>query len=151
MSKTKLSGAGLVLQSPEGFTVDYALNPDFPTTNKEAEYEALIACLILAKALRAKNMKICGDSRLVISQVNVEYEARNETMMKYLRIVRAMRMYFDECTIEHIPQEKNIKDDALSQFASSEAETYTGNVYFEVLKAPSINAKLASPVTKETC
>ena len=149
-SKTKSSGAGLVLQSPEGFTVEYALKLDFPTTNNEAEYEALIAGLGLAKALRAKNVKICGDSRLVISQVNGEYEARDETMMKYLRIVRAMRTHFEECTMEHIPREKNIKADALSQFASSEAETYTGNVYFEVLKAPSINAKLVAPITQET-
>ena len=70
--------------------------------------------------------------------------------MKYLKIVRAMRTHFEECTMEHIPREKNIKDDALSQFASSEAETYMGNVYFEVLKAPSINAKLVAPITQET-
>ena len=57
-SKTKSSGAGLVLQNPEGFTVEYALKLDFPTTNNEAEYEALIAGLGLAKALRAKNVKI---------------------------------------------------------------------------------------------
>ena len=38
-SKTKMSGAGLVLQSPEGFLVEYALKLDFPTTNNEAEYE----------------------------------------------------------------------------------------------------------------
>ena len=52
--KTKSCGAGLVLQSPEGFTVEYALNLDFSTTNNEAEYEALIAGLGLAKALRAQ-------------------------------------------------------------------------------------------------
>ena len=39
-SKTKTSGAGLVLQSPKGFIVEYALNLDFPTTNNEVEYEA---------------------------------------------------------------------------------------------------------------
>ena len=93
-------------------------------------------------------MKICSESRLMISQVNGEYEACDETMMKYLRIIRAMRTHFEECTKEHIPREKNIKVDALSQFASSEAETYMGNVYFEVLKEPSINAKLVAPVTQ---
>ena len=71
--------------------VEYALKLDFPTTNNEAEYGALIAGLGLAKVLRAKNVKICGDSRLLISQVNGEYEARGETMMKYLMIVRAIR------------------------------------------------------------
>ena len=150
-SKTKTSGAGLVLQSPEGFTIEYALKLDFPTTNNEAEYEALRAGLGLAKALRAKNVKIIGDSRLVISQVNGKYESRDETMMKYLRIVRAIITYFEECTMEHVPREKTIKADALSLFASLEDETYTGNIYFEVLKAPSINAKLVALVTQEIC
>ena len=61
-----------------------------------------------------------------------------------------MRTHFEECTMEHIPREKNIKADALSQFASSEAKTYTENVYFEVLKTPSINPKLVAPITQET-
>ena len=85
----------------------------------------MIAGLGLKKALRAKIVKICGDSRLVISQVNGEYVSRNETILKYLRIVRAIRTHFEECTIEHIPRQKNIKADALSQFASLEAENYT--------------------------
>ena len=47
-SKTNSSGAGLVLQSPDGFLIEYAIyvmKLDFPTTNNEAEYEALIAAL----------------------------------------------------------------------------------------------------------
>ena len=47
--------------------IEYAIKMDFPTTNNEAEYEALIAGLGLANAVRAKNLKICGDSRLIIS------------------------------------------------------------------------------------
>ena len=35
-SKTNSSGAGLVLQSPDGFLIEYALMLDFPTTNNEA-------------------------------------------------------------------------------------------------------------------
>ena len=57
-SKTKSSGLGLVLQSPEGFTIEYTLKLDSPTTHNEEVYEALIAGLGLAKALRAKNVKI---------------------------------------------------------------------------------------------
>lgn len=55
-SKTNSSGAGLVLQSPDGFMIKYALKLDFPTKNNEAEYEALIAGLGLARAVRAKNL-----------------------------------------------------------------------------------------------
>ena len=124
-----MSGACLVLQSPEGFLVEYALKLDFPTTNNEADYETLIAQIGLAKALRVKNIKICGDSRLIVSQVNGDYEAKEETMNEYLRIVRALVTQFDEFHIEHIPWEKNMKADALSKYASSEIESYHGTVY----------------------
>ena len=82
--KSKTSGPGLVLQSPEGFIMEYALKLDFPTTNNKAEYEALIAGISLANSLRVKNIKICGDSRLIVSQVNGDYEAKEETMKEYL-------------------------------------------------------------------
>ena len=92
------------MQSPDGFTIEYALKLDFPTTNNEAEYEALIAGLGLARILRVKNLKVCGDSRLVISQVNGEFETRDETMAKYRRVVKAVMTQFDECYVEHIPR-----------------------------------------------
>ncbi|XP_074346557.1 uncharacterized protein LOC141685348 [Apium graveolens] len=116
-SKTNLSGAGLVLQSPDGFLIEYAMNLDFPNTNNEVEYEAQIAGLSLAGTLRIKNLKVCGDSKLVISQVKVEFEAKDETMAKYVCLVRAVMTKFDECHVEHIPKEENTKADAFSKFA----------------------------------
>ena len=55
---------------------------DFPTTNNEVEYEALIAGLDLAKAAGAENMIIHCDSQVITSQVNGNYECRNERMKK---------------------------------------------------------------------
>ena len=72
----KICGTCLVLQIPDGFLAEYYLKLDFPTTNNEAEYEALITGIGLAKVLRVKNIKILGDSRLMVSQVNDDYEAR---------------------------------------------------------------------------
>ncbi|XP_074342349.1 uncharacterized protein LOC141679876 [Apium graveolens] len=114
--------------------------------NNEAEYEALIVGLGLAGTLRVKNLKVCGDSQLVISQVKGEFEARDETMVKYVRLVRAVMTQFDECYVEHIPREENAKADALSKFASSEIEKSSGSVYFRVLKTRSIYVKLVAPI-----
>ena len=150
-SKTNTSGAGLVLQSPEGFAIEYAIKLDFATTNNEAEYEALIAGLGLAKMLRVKNLKICGDFRLVVSQINGEYEARDEIMKKYLRRVKAQMTQFEECHVEHVPREENTKANALSQFASSEAENYSGSIYFQVLRTQSVEHKLIAPITFGGC
>ena len=147
-SKTNGSGAGILLQSPDGsFKVEYAIKLDFPTTNNEAEYEALIAGLGLARTMRVKNLKVYGDSRLVVLQVNGEFEAREENMMKYLRIAKAQMTHFEECQVEYVPREENTKADALSQFASSDTEVGSGSIYYQVLKAPSIEAKLLAPIT----
>ncbi|XP_074352110.1 uncharacterized protein LOC141691272 [Apium graveolens] len=129
-SKTKSSGACLVVQSPDDFMIEYALKLDFPTTNNEAEYEALIDNLGLARAVRAKNLKVCRDSRLVVAQVNGEFEAKDDSMAKYLRVVKGILTQFDEWYAEHVLREENTTADALSQFASSEIENYPRSIYF---------------------
>ncbi|XP_074342476.1 uncharacterized protein LOC141680045 [Apium graveolens] len=124
--------------------IEYALKLDFPITNNEAEYEALIVGLGLARDMRAKNLKVCGDSRLVVAQVNGEFEAKNDTMAKYLRVVKGILTQFDEWYAEHVPREENTTADALSQFASSEIENYPRNIDFQVLKTPTIHVSMAS-------
>ena len=58
------------VQSPDGFIIEYSIKLEFPTTNNEDEYEALIAVLGLSRTLRVKNLNVYGDLRLVVSQVN---------------------------------------------------------------------------------
>ena len=50
-SNAQGSGAGLILTSPEGIDIEYALRFGFRTSNNEAEYEAVIAGLNLADSL----------------------------------------------------------------------------------------------------
>ncbi|GKB34756.1 reverse transcriptase domain-containing protein [Tanacetum coccineum] len=58
-------GAGLILTNPEGMEFTYALRFRFDATNNEAEYEALIAGLRIAKQMDVKNLQANVDSRLV--------------------------------------------------------------------------------------
>ena len=62
---------------------------DFLTTNNEAEYEALVAGLDLARDAGAENIIIHCDSQVITSQVNGNYECRNERMKKYLEEVKS--------------------------------------------------------------
>ena len=55
-------GAGVVILTPKGDKIKCMIRLDFPTTNNEAEYEALVAGLDLAKAAGAENMIIHCDS-----------------------------------------------------------------------------------------
>ncbi|XP_074323974.1 uncharacterized protein LOC141660892 [Apium graveolens] len=61
-STSERSGAGLILKSPEGFTIQTAISFGFPATNNQAEYEALIAGLKLFRTLRVQDLKIYSDS-----------------------------------------------------------------------------------------
>ena len=55
-------GTGVVLCTPEGDKIECMVRLDFPTTNNEAEYEALVAGLDLTRAAGAENMVVYCDS-----------------------------------------------------------------------------------------
>ena len=92
---------------------------DFPTTNNEAEYEALAAGLDLARAAAAENIIIHCDSQVITSQVNGDYECRNERMKKYLKEVKS-RISSLEVKFVQIPREENESADRLAKIASAE-------------------------------
>ena len=78
----------MVLHSLEGDKIEFMVRRDFPTTNNEADYEALIVGLDLAKVVEAENLVVYCDSQVVTSQVNGNYECKNERMKKYLEQVK---------------------------------------------------------------
>ena len=61
-SNRRPGGAGVVIQTSEGDKIECMIRLDFPTTNNETKYEALVAGLDLAKAVGAKNMVVHCDS-----------------------------------------------------------------------------------------
>ena len=74
----------MVLHSPKGDEIRCMIRLDFPMTNNEAEYEALVAGLDLAKAVGAASMVIHCDSQVITNQVNGDYDCKGERMKKYL-------------------------------------------------------------------
>ena len=56
------SDAGLILTSSDGIDVEYALRFGFQASNNEAEYEAVIARLNLARFMEADQLEVCNDS-----------------------------------------------------------------------------------------
>ena len=66
-------GADLILVSPEGHQMHCALRFRFKASNNEAEYEALIAGLSLAKEMKVESLEVYSNSQLVICQVIDEY------------------------------------------------------------------------------
>ena len=92
---------------------------NFPTTNNEAEYEALVAGLDLAKAVGAASVVIHCDSQVDTNQVNGDYECKGERMNKYLEQVK--RKVDDlQAKIVQIPRGENEQADHLAKAASAE-------------------------------
>ena len=82
-SNRQAEGADVVLLSPEGDVVECMIRLDFPTTNNEVEYEALVAGLDLARAAGAISVVIYCDSQVITNQVNGDYECKGERMKRY--------------------------------------------------------------------
>ena len=96
----------------------YAARLEYQTTNNEAEYEALLKGLELAKSLGAESVIVEGDCQLVINQVNGMCEAKEGRMKKYLNKVRQLVKKFKEASFVQLPREENMKADALAKAAS---------------------------------
>ena len=92
---------------------------DFPKTNNEAEYKALVVGLDLAKTAGATSVVVYCDSQVVISQVNDDYKCKGERMKKYLEQVKK-RVGDLQAKFVQIPKEENEYIDRLTKAASVE-------------------------------
>nr|GEV29490.1 reverse transcriptase domain-containing protein [Tanacetum cinerariifolium] len=119
------SGAGLIIANPEGMEFTYGLRFRFDATNNEAEYEALIAGLRIAKRIGVKNLQANVDSRLVANQVNGTHVANEPGKWE------------------------NKKAYALSKIASTSFAHLSKQVLVEELKEKSIDKKEVLAVVEE--
>jgi hypothetical protein len=80
----KLQGAGarILFIAPGGEQLKYALQLLFPASNNAVEYEALVHGLNIAISLGIKRLMLYGDSLVVISQINKEWDCSNDSMGK---------------------------------------------------------------------
>ena len=110
----------------------------FLATNNEVEYEGILTGLRLGKALRATNLLIPNDSKLVIGQIKGDYEVKEERMQKYVRLTRHLAQEFDKVEFAQIPKSQNMTADEVSKLALLEEEGINTNLEMEVQKRLSI-------------
>ncbi|XP_012830039.1 PREDICTED: uncharacterized protein LOC105951196 [Erythranthe guttata] len=85
----------------------------------EAEYEALIVRISLALAAGAHKLIVHSDSKLVVNQVLGTYEAKEESMAKYLALALTLLSKLDSYEIKQVPRANNIDADKLARLGSS--------------------------------
>jgi ribonuclease HI len=146
-STKEMSGAGVVLVSPEKDKFEYALQLRFRATNNEAEYEALLAGLKLSKSMGIENLTVKSDSQLIVGQVKGEYEAKEDRMKRYLTVVKNLLTQFKKVELLQIPREENEAADRLARLASSGVEI---DGFVEIQGRPSTEEETINPIAFTT-
>ncbi|KAL0445974.1 UNVERIFIED_CONTAM: hypothetical protein Slati_1725300 [Sesamum latifolium] len=118
-STAQWSGAGIVLTTPQGDDMEFAVKFEFKAPNNETEYEALVLGMGMAQDAGASHLLAYSDSQLIVKQVNREYETKEESMAQYLQQIEELKTKFKSFQLHQIPREKNIKADSLSKIASA--------------------------------
>uniref|UniRef100_A0A2N9G212 RNA-directed DNA polymerase n=1 Tax=Fagus sylvatica TaxID=28930 RepID=A0A2N9G212_FAGSY len=117
------SGLGVVLISPEGELLEQAVRLGFGALNNEAEYEALLHGLRVAKRLGADPLTIHYDSQVIANQLTGEYMAKDERMVAYLDLAKNLLKGFHEFNIERKEAAK-IHKIAMRYWISREGKLY---------------------------
>ncbi|KAL0433446.1 UNVERIFIED_CONTAM: hypothetical protein Slati_2678900 [Sesamum latifolium] len=132
------SGAGIVLTTPQGGDMKFAVKFEFNASNNEAEYETLVLGIRMTQDASASHLLAYYDSQLIVKQVNREYEAKEESMVQYLQQVEELKTKFKSFQLHQIPREENIKTDSLSKLASALEDCKTRHITVQHLPQPRI-------------
>ena len=73
----------------------------------------------------------------MVGQVSESYEAREDSIAKYLEKVKELTPAFSDFNIRQIPRLENTRADLLSKLATSAPTELPKGILFEVLKCPS--------------
>jgi ribonuclease HI len=134
------AGIGVFLISPQGEQLKYVLQIHYKDSNNGAEYGALIHGLRIAVSLGIK--RLLGDSKVVIEQVNKDWDCVKDTMHAYCAEIRKLEGHFEGIEFQHVPRNNNIVANVLSKLGSRRALVPAG-VFVQDLRKPSI--KLLDP------
>ena len=146
-SNVNRSGTGIVLESPMGEKVRYALRLQFPASNNKAEYEALIVGLRLAREMGLQQVRVYSDSQLVVNQVRRDYQAKGKNIATYLKAVREQLKSFIWFKIEKVPKTENAEADSLARLASRLEDGTLGQTRIEIFTEPGTNESADHVIT----
>ena len=137
--KSKGAGAGIVLEGPNDILIEKSLHFAFKTSNNQAEYEAILVSLSLAREVGVKSLTCKTDSKLTVGHLNDEFQIKDRTLLQYYHLDRTViQSAFNQVRIQHIPRSENIRADILSKLASTKLKSRHRSLLQQTLCAPSI-------------
>jgi hypothetical protein len=121
----------------------------FPqASNNEAEYEALLHGMKMAKACRATRLKIFGDSNLIVQQVMNNCDAISDNMTAYRNLYYYLEGTFNGCEVSHVSRASNEEADNLANIGSRCLPVPQG-VYWEEIIERSIKSNKTSTTEEQ--
>jgi ribonuclease HI len=137
--------AGVDLISPQGDKLKYVLRLSFSqASNNEAEYEALLHGMKMAKACGATRLKIFGDSNLVVQQVMNHCDAISDNMTTYQNLYYYLEETFNGCKVSHIGRASNEEADNLANIGSQCLLVPPGVFWEEIIERSIKGSKTSS-------
>jgi hypothetical protein len=116
-----------------------------PSTSKEqaqasnngAEYEALIHGVHIVVSLDIKRLLAFGDSKVLIEQVNKEWDYVKDTMDAYCVEIHKLEGHFEGIEFQHVPRNNNVAVDVLCKLGSCRA-LVLASVFVQDLRKSSV-------------
>ena len=111
-------GAGVILTSPTGDTVQYILQILYTDSNNAAKYEALLHGLQMVVSMGIQRLEVRGDSNLAISKINGDFDPKDPKIVAYRNTVLKMLARFEGLEFHHVAQENNQAADILARIGA---------------------------------
>ena len=80
-SNPKGVGADIVLEGPNKILIEKSLHFAFKTSNNQAEYEAILVGLSLAREVGVKKLTCKTDSKLTVGHLNDEFQIKGPILL----------------------------------------------------------------------
>ncbi|MEA2110286.1 MAG: ribonuclease HI family protein [Pseudomonadota bacterium] len=115
-----LAGAGFLILDETSTLLDEGKLFLGERTNNEAEYDALIAGLKLARRSGCQEVEVRADSQLMIRQLTGQYRVKNKRLIPLVLEVKKLAAAFAKVTYHHVPRADNARADKLANQAIDE-------------------------------
>ncbi len=114
VSGTRHAGAAAVARTKEGYFIGW-LSRQFPTmSNNEAEYQAALLGLALARQLNVRVVEIVSDSEVVVRQMTGQSQVLSKRLRQLHQETCLTVGEFTAVSFRHVRRGKNCLADALA-------------------------------------
>jgi len=137
-SNGKGGGADIVLQGPNNLLLEQSLRFGLKPSNNQAEYEVLIACLLLAADTGAKVLTCKTDSQLVVGHLEGTFQVKDPLLLRYYHVVQSMMSKFRTASVTHVSRSQNFRADLLSKLATAKLKGQHRTMIHATLNHPTV-------------